>query len=112
MKLDQNHSFSDHDVTAWVLDENTLQIRLTGVYWSAQIHQNVTLLFWGVKHLSCMTFNHDRMEWVTLSRIEPLKDICKFYVKSESHYVLEGFGSKSGQWISIDIVAKNASVEW
>lgn len=59
-----------------------------------------------------MEFNHETAEWVPQESVEPLKDICEFHHKNDSHYSLQGFGAVTGRWVSIGLISSDAEITW
>ena len=112
MKLTQEHSFPDEEITSWQHEGDVLTIEVSGVHYAGQVHDQAKIVFADIQRMTCMIYHSDQGIWQELGDVEPLKDICELHLKLDKHYSLKGFGAESGQWIEIGIVSQKGNIEW
>ena len=112
MKPTADHSFPDAEVTHWVLTPETLDVKVTDVFYYGQLHGPATIHFSLIRSATAMSYDHEANKWNDEQQVEPLKDICEFHHKCGQQYSLKGFGSKSGKWLAVSVVTEDADISW
>ena len=111
MKLSSELSISPDDViTRYCISKTRLEIDLEGAFYDGEYRSEVRLVFDTLSEPTYSLYdsvtNHTEVgvDW------EDFDSICEFHRKMDVRFSIQGFGAKSGKWISLGFGCRDPQI--